>query len=278
MRRYTIVIGDSRQMSEVESNSVRLVVTSPPYWNVVEYSKQSADLSNIRDRKQFFEELGKVWAECARVLEPGGILVVNWQDLIVGSKVYGYPREVCVAGDMCESVERAGLILISRWIWHKTKYGAGVTRARYTTYGNLAEGVVPRAFGNWEYCFAFMKRGWQKVHRQLDFTREEWKRWNSGVWYIEASVSSGACKYIEGGAVYPVELPKRFIKIYSLPGETVLDPFGGTGTTMKAAFELRRSCILYEVRPEMLGIIKNKVGYGTQPLDDRVEWKVVVRD
>jgi len=275
MRYYKIVIGDSRNMKEVVDGSVRLVVTSPPYWNVVEYSTQQNDISNIRDKHQFFEEIGKVWAECKRVLEPGGILVINWQDLIVGSKVYGYPREICVAGDMCESVERTGLILISRWVWYKTKYGAGSVRARYTNFGNLVEGNVPRAFGNWEYIFAFMKRDPFDKKRSLDFTREEWMRWNSGVWYIEASVSSGACEFIEGGAVFPVELPKRFIKIYSLPGEVVLDPFLGTGTTMRAAFELGRSCIGYEVRKEMLKTIKDKVGFGAQSLDDEAQWEVV---
>lgn len=275
MRKYTIVIGDSRNMKEVKDSSVRLVACSPPYWNVVEYSNQPSDISNIRDRHQFFEEISKVWAECKRVLEPGGILVVNWQDLIVGSRVYGYPREICVAGDMCESVEKTGLILVSRWIWHKTEYGAGVTKARYTNFGNLVEGNVPRAFGNWEYIFAFLKRDPFDRKRKLDFTREEWMKWNSGVWYIEASVSSGACEVLEGGAVFPVELPGRFIKIYSLPGETILDPFLGTGTTMLAAFNLGRGCIGYEARKEMLKTIKEKVRYGTQPLDDEVEWKVI---
>jgi DNA modification methylase len=275
VRYYKIVIGDSRDMKGVADGSVRLVVTSPPYWNVVEYSTQPNDISNIRDRHQFFEEISKIWAECKRVLEPGGILVVNWQDLIVGSKVYGYPREICVAGDMCESVEKSGLILISRWVWYKTKYGAGSVRARYTNFGNLVEGNVPRAFGNWEYIFAFMKRDPFNRERKLDFTRDEWMRWNSGVWYIEASVSSGACEFIEGGAVFPVELPKRFIKIYSLPGEVVLDPFLGTGTTMRAAFELGRSCIGYEVRKEMLKTIKDKVGFGVQSFDDEAQWEVI---
>lgn len=275
MRKYTVIIGDSRNMDKVQDESVRLVVTSPPYWNVVEYSEQEGDISNIRGRKEFFDEISKIWAECKRVLEPGGILVVNWQDLIVGSKIYGYPREVCVAGDMCGSVERNGLILMSRWIWYKTRYGAGVNRARYTTFGNLEEGNIPRAFGNWEYCFAWQKRDPFGKKRGLDFTRKEWMEWNSGVWYIEASVSAGACEVLEGGAVFPVELPSRFIKIFSLPGEVVLDPFLGTGTTMLAAFMLRRSCIGYEVRKEMLQTIKGKVGFGAQVLDDEIKWEVV---
>lgn len=275
MLNYKIVIGDSRDMKEVKNNSVRMAVTSPPYWNVVEYSEQAGDISHIRDRREFFDSLSKVWAECNRVLEPGGILVVNWADLACGSKVYGYPREISVCGDMVDSVERNGLMLISRWIWFKSEYGAGVVRAKYSTFGNLVGGALPRAFANWEYCYAFMKRDPFDRKRKLDFARRDWMEWNSGVWRIEASVSSGASEILEAGAVFPVELPKRFIKIYSLPGEVVLDPFLGTGTTMKAAFDLKRSCIGYEVRKEMLPIIKNKVGFGSQALDDEIIWEVL---
>jgi len=280
MRFYKIIIGDSRDMREVESSSVHLAVTSPPYWHLDVFSEVGEpgwdrDLSRIERKEDFFRELGKVWKEVERVLVPGGVLVVEWEDYPPGSRIYGYIREICLCGDMVASVEKAGLYLISRWIWRKFNSGTAINKFQYTTYGNLRQNV-PRAIANWAYVFAFQKRCYESKERELDFTREEWKAWSDGVWYIE-SKSSGAGEYISGGAVFPVELVKRIIRIYTVPGQVVLDPFLGTGTTMLAAFQLGRSCIGYEVLPRMLPVIKAKVKYGSQSLEERIKWEIIRR-
>ena len=275
--RYLVVIGDSRRMSEVKDNSVHLVVTSPPYWGLVRFSEVSGDLSRIESKEEFFEELKAVWKECFRVLVQGGYLACEWEDYPVGSRVHGYVREIFLAGDMVRSIEEAGFVLVSRWFWKKFKYGVGVKKFPYLDYANLLRGVEPRALSNVAYVFVFRKgnvtRKWRK-----EFSREEWKEWSDGVWYIDAGGEAGASEYIEGGAVFPVELARRLIRLYTERGETVLDPFLGTGTTMRAAFETGRNCIGYEINPKMLEVIKRKVGFGSATLTgEKVEWEVIVR-
>ena len=275
------MISDSRDMSEVESSSVDYVVTSPPYWNLELFSKKGEpgwekDLSQIRNMRDFFTELSKVWKECYRVLKPGGYCTVEWEDYAVGSRFYGYPREICLAGPMIASIEASGLYLISRVIWKKFQSGLSLIKFQYTMYGNLHESD-PRAVSNWAYVFTFKKRALVKKRRRLDFNKINWKEWSDGIWHIEAS-TSGAGKVISGGAVFPEKLIERLIRIYTYKKDTVLDPFGGTGTTMRVARNLRRGCILYEVLPKMLPAIKRKVGYGTLSLvGEDIEWEVIVR-
>lgn len=280
MLSYKIIIGDSRNMKEVKSSSIDLVVTSPPYFNLDVFSKPGDkgvenDLSRIFLKDEFFRELTKVWKECERVLKPGGILVNEFEDYPVGSRYYGYPRELFLAGDMVKSVEDSGLVLISRWFWRKFETGTALSKFAYTQYANLKRSI-PRAIVNVAYCFAFYKRYHGGRKRKLDFSREEWKIFSDGVWNIEAK-TSGAGEVISGGAVYPVELIERVIRIYTVPGDIVLDPFGGTGTTLLASRRLSRSCVIYEVLSKMLPVIKAKTEYGTQKLDEEIEWKVIVR-
>jgi len=288
MRRYQVVIGDSRNMSEVSDKSVHLVCTSPPYWNLDVFSIRETDvlqgdLSRIPEKDIFFSELTKVWKECARVLVQGGYMMVEWEDYPPGSRVYHYPREISLTGEMIKSIEDSGLYLISRVIWQKHVGGGKYGSYQYILYENLKKGFDVRCAPNWAYCFVFRKAGaWeQKRERKLDFTQDEWiKTLSSGVWYIEGAVSSGAGESISGGAVYPEELVKRFIRLYTQTGDTVLDPFLGTGTTMLAAFNLRRSCIGYEIRPEALEDIKAKVHWEQTryTLDnEQITWKVISR-
>ena len=279
MRYYKVIIGDSRQMSEVANNSVSLIVTSPPYGTLDVFSKEGekgweGDLSRLHTMTTFFREIRKTWIECARVLKPGGVLVCQWEDYPVGSRYYGYPREIALVGPMIESIEKANLPLISRWFVRKFEPGIAIVKFPWTLYDNLRS-AVPRAIANVSYAFAFYKYEYKPSQKKLDFTREEWQQWSDGVWNI-SFMGSGAD--ISGGATYPVEFAKRCIKIYSYPGDIVLDPFLGTGTTMKAAFELGRSCIGYEVLERMLPIIRLKVGYNqTDLFGDKITWETVNR-
>jgi len=279
--KYKIVIGDSRDMNEVPDNSVDYIVTSPPYWNLDVFSKKGEpgwerDLSQIRNMSKFFAEISKVWRECYRVLKPGGYLTCEWEDYPVGSRIYGYSREICLCGPMVDSIESAGLYLISRVIWKKFQSGVALVKFQYTMYDNLRQSD-PRAIANWAYVYTFKKKELVPRVRRLDFNRIEWKEFSDGVWYIEAS-TSGAGEVISGGAVFPVKLVERLIRIYTYKGDTVLDPFGGTGTTMLACRNLRRNCIIYEALLKMLPVIKRKVGYGAQSLTgEKIEWEVITK-
>ena len=275
MLKYKIVIGSSEKLAEVEDGSVQLIVTSPPYHNLVVFSDgkeegSKDDLSRAKTQEEFFERLGNVWKECYRVLKRGGYLICEWEDVPVGSWTYGYPREICLAGPMVKSIEDAELALISRWFWKKFETGAALHKFQYTLHANLTKSD-PRAIANVAYAFAFKKRGGSRPAK-LDFTREEWKVWCDGMWKIENPSVRG--EGLSGGAVFAEELVRRFLKIYSSPGDLVLDPFLGTGTTMKVAFEQGRSCVGYEVLPRMLETIKKKVVYGRQKVFEEVEWSI----
>lgn len=275
MRTYTIVIGNSNDMKELPDNSIDLAVTSPPYFDLVEYKNsvegQLGDLSNIN---KFFSEITKNFSEVYRVLKPGGKFVLEFEDYPVGSRFYAYPREIFLAGKFHDAVESTGFYLISRWFWKKFESGAVVKKFQYTMYANL-NSAEPRAIANVAYCLVYRKTGWIKERRELDFTKEEWKKWCDGLWYIENPADESEW----GQSIYPVELVKRFIRIYTNKGDTILDPFTGTGTSMRAAYELGRSAVGYEIRPAMLDIIKGKVGFGQQPLEgeDEVKWVVIER-
>lgn len=262
---YRIVIGDSRDMSLVESSSVDFVVTSPPYWNVISFNHPK-DIGSIVDRSKFFEELGKVWSECYRVLKPGGHLAVNFADsYMLSGKIE------CIVPDMLKSMPKE-FVLQNRLIWRKYESGAGIVRFPLVDYKNVASGAVePMNLMNWEYVFVWKKPG--RRDWKFELSRSEWVEYCDGVWYIDASAEAGASEVIPGGAVFPVELPKRLIRTYTQKGDVVLDPFGGTGTTMLAAFQTRRSCWLYEVRAEMLPIIKKKVLYGQRRFGETDEWR-----
>jgi len=280
VRYYRIVIGDSRDMGEVPNNSVDFVLTSPPYWTLDVFSKEGEkgadkDLSRYHAKSDFFNQISKVWAECERVLRPGGVLVCEWEDYPPGSRYYGYPKEICLCGPMVESIESSGLDLISRWYVRKFEPGVALEKFQYTMYSNL-NNTYPRAIANVAYAFAFYKRTHISSERKLDFTRKEWGEWSDGVWNINFM---GTGLDISGGATFPVEFATRCIRIYTNPGDVVLDPFLGTGTTMKAALGLGRSCIGYEVLERMLPIIKEKVHYGVQSvfIDEQVKWEVKVK-
>lgn len=278
MRYYKIILGDSRTMPEVQSNSVDFIVTSPPYASLDVFSKEGDvgsefDLSRYHSLKSFFTEIAKTWKECERVLRPGGVLICEWEDYPVGSRFYGYPREICLCGPMVESIEKSGLALISRWFVRKFEPGVALEKFQYTMYSNL-KSAMPRAIANLAYAFAFYKREYKQSQKKLDFTRADWGVWSDSVWNISFM---GTGLDISGGATFPIEFAKRCIKIFTNPGDVVLEPFLGTGTTMKASFELGRSCVGFEVLERMLPTIKAKVQYGTQDIYEPITWEVVNR-
>ena len=244
----TVYVKDARDMKEIKDNSVHLMITSPPYFNAKLYSTIEGDLGNIHDLDEWFNEIGKVWKEVFRVLQPGRKAFINIMNLPVRTK-HGF-KSLNIVGrtiDLCESI---GFIFRREIIWHKTNS----VRAHFGTYpypGNINyahefilefEKPAPKNYKKYEHLTEEQKEA-SKLER--DFWIEIKK---SDVWRIKPE---GSGDNRDHPAPFPYELPYRLIKAYSFVGETVLDPFLGSGTTLVVARDLKRNGIGYEINPEI---------------------------
>lgn len=254
-----IFLGNSQNMSSLENNSVHLVVTSPPYFNAKMYSNETVenDLGNVHNMDDWFSEIGKVWKEVFRVLQSGRKFFLNIMNLPI--RVDNSFRTLNLVGksiDLCESI---GFVFKRDIVWHKTN---GV-RAHFGTYpypggiliNNMHESILefqkPDDKKNNKY-----KHLTEEIKEKSKIDKEFWLSIkNSDVWLMNPEKSGDGRKHI---APFPYELPFRFIKAYSFIGETVLDPFCGSGTTMLAAKDLGRNGIGYEINPEFVNVIKER--------------------
>jgi len=246
----TVYVKDARDMKEIEDNSVHLMITSPPYFNAKLYSTIEGDLGNIHDLDEWFNEIGKVWKEVFRVLQPGRKAFINIMNLPIRTED-GF-KSLNIVGrtiDLCESI---GFIFRREIIWHKTNS----VRAHFGTYpypGNILinyahefilefEKPAPKNYKKYEHLTEEQKEA-SKLER--DFWIEIKK---SDVWLMKPE---GSGDNRDHPAPFPYELPYRLIKAYSFVGETVLDPFLGSGTTLVVARDLKRNGIGYEINPEI---------------------------
>ena len=251
-----IIIGDSRKMVEIEDNSVQLVVTSPPYWSIKNYGA-SGQIGYGQSLHEYLKDLYRVWKECYRVLEPGRRLVINIGDQFARSIIYGRYKIIPLHSEIIAQCEDIGFDYMGSIIWQKkttmnTTGGANVMGS----YPYPPNGMVEI---DYEHILIFKKPGKSKkipkdIKEKSKLTKEEWKEYFYGHWYF------GGARQIEHEAMFPEELPRRIIKMFTFVGETVLDPFLGSGTTVKVALDLNRNAIGYEINENFLDIIKKKIG------------------
>ncbi len=253
-----IYIKNSQQMDELKDGSVHLMVTSPPYFNAKMYSSEPipGDLGEVHDVDAWFSEIGKVWAEVFRVLQPGRKAFINIMNLPV--RLEGGFRTLNLAGRTIDLCERIGFIFKRDIVWQKTNS----VRAHFGTYP-YPGGILIN--NNHEFILEFEKpapRGYQKyahlTKEQKEASKLDKAFWievkKSDVWIMKPQGSGDRRSHV---APFPYELPYRLIKAYSYVGETVLDPFLGSGTTLLAAADLRRNGVGYEINPEIAeGAIK----------------------
>jgi len=266
-----IIIGDSRHMDRVETDSVHLIITSPPYFNTKTYSEDftGIDLGNINDYETWKYEIKKVWQECFRTLAPGRKLFINIMNLPLSTRK-GF-HTLNIVGhtiDMCEDI---GFIFKREVIWHKTN---GV-RAHFGTFPYPGGILINNMH---EQILEFDKPGGVNKYKHLSreqkevskLSKEFWlKLKNTDVWLMKP-YKSGTREHL---APFPEELPYRIIKAFSYISETVLDPFAGMGTTGKAAISLGRNVILYEVNKDFLPLINKNIETG---LFTEIDKKIIV--
>lgn len=262
---HKVIIGDSRRMNELSDQSIHLVVTSPPYWQLKDYGSED-QIGFDHSYEEYINNLNLVWNECYRVLHKGCRLCVNIGDQFARSVYYGRYKIIPIRTEIIKFCETIGFDYMGAVIWQK------VTTCN-TTGGATIMGSFPYPRNgilklDYEFILLFKKPGdgpkvSQKIKEQSKMTTEEWNQYFAGHWNFAGERQD---KHL---AMFPEELPKRLIKMFSFVGDTVLDPFLGSGTTSLAARNLGRNSIGYEINSEFESIIQDKLQVDQNKLFDQ---------
>lgn len=245
---HRLHLGDARQLSWIPNESVHLVVTSPPYWTLKEYTRTEGQLGHIEDYESFLSELDKVWKECARVIVPGGRICCVVGDVCVPRKKVGRHFIMPLHADIQVRARPLGLDCLTPILWHKIANGA--TEAEGNGAGFYGKPYQPGAIvKNDVEHILFLRKGGQyrkvtPLQKALSMlTKDEMQRWFVSFWSDIKGCST------RGGhpAPFPVDLAERLIRMFSFAGDIVLDPFVGTGSTSIAALRAGRSSIGNEI-------------------------------
>ncbi|MEA3396360.1 MAG: site-specific DNA-methyltransferase [Chloroflexota bacterium] len=254
MSNAQVYIADSRSMPEVADESVALVVTSPPYYAIKDYDVEG-QIGYGQSLHEYLEDLYRVWSECYRVLQPGSRLCVNIGDQFARATQFGRYKVIPLHAEIISQAEQLGFDYLGAIIWQKkttlkTSGGAVIMGS----YPNPPNGIVEL---DYEFILLFKKLGQRKIPRErrerARMTKEEWKTFFSGHWAF------GGARQGKHGATFPEELPRRLIRMFTVHDEIVLDPFLGSGTTAQVALELGRNAIGYEINPDFLPLIEERM-------------------
>lgn len=255
MTEHRIIFGDSRSLNQIKDKSVQLIITSPPYWQLKDYGAD--DQIGFNDSyEEYINNLNLVWKECNRVLSDGCRMCINIGDQFARSVYYGRYKVIPIRTEIIRFCESMGMDYMGAIIWQKT-----------TTMNTSGGGAVMGSFPyprngilkiDYEFILIFKKLGsapkpTQQQKEQSAMTKEEWGEYFSSHWNFNG------VKQMEHIAMFPEELPKRLIKMFSFVGETVFDPFVGSGTTSLAAMNLERNSIGYEINKEFKPVICEKL-------------------
>lgn len=250
---HRLIQGDARDLTFIEEESIHLVVTSPPYWTLKKYRENPNQMGHIQDYEEFIRELSKVWSECFRVLVPGGRLVCIVGDVCLSRKTFGRHVVVPLHADIAVSCRKIGFDNLNPIIWHK------ISNATYEIKNGskfLGKPYEPNAIIKNDIEFILMQRkpgGYRKPtleQRRLSMIdKKDFDEWFQQFWRITGASTR------EHPAPFPVEIAHRLIRMFSFIGDTVLDPFCGSGTTMVAAIMDGRNSIGVEIEPSYCQMI-----------------------
>ena len=227
--------------------SVHLVVTSPPYWTLKEYRDSGGQMGHIQDYALFLDELDRVWQQCYRALVPGGRLICVVGDVCLSRrKNSGRHTVIPLHASIQERCRKLGFDNLAPIIWHK------IANAKYEVAGKsgfLGKPYEPNAVIKNDIEFILMERrpggyrtpsGAKRILSLIPSDRH--RQWFQQIW---SGVTGASTK--SHPAPYPIELAERLVRMFSFVGDTVLDPFFGTGTTSVAAARFGRNSIGWEV-------------------------------
>ena len=245
---HQLVLGDARSIEFISDETIHLVVTSPPYWTLKKYEEHPNQMGHIAEYESFISELARVWRECYRVLVPGGRLVCVVGDVCLSRKQFGRHVVVPLHADIAVACRRIGFDNLNPIIWHK------ISNANYEVKNGtkfLGKPYEPNAIIKNDIEFILMQRkpgGYRKPtteqRRLSKIEKADYDVWFQQFWRITGASTK------EHPAPFPLELAYRLVRMFSFYGDTVLDPFCGTGTTMLAAMKSSRNSIGVEIEPK----------------------------
>ncbi len=245
---HRLINGDARDLSFLSDGSIHLVLTSPPYWNLKRYNENPDQLGHIQDYEAFLLELEKVWQHVYRILVPGGRLVCVVGDVCVARREFGRHLVFPLHADICVICRRIGFDNLNPIIWHK------IANASYEVENGskfLGKPYEPNAIIKNDMEFILMQRKPGGYRKPTDMQREasriakdDFSQWFQQIWNITGASTK------QHPAPFPSELATRLVRMFSFTGDTVLDPFCGSGTTMIAALRTGRNSIGVEIDPE----------------------------
>jgi len=247
---HHFILGDARDLSFIDDQSVHLIVTSPPYWTLKEYQPNPNQLGHITDYEEFLESLNQVWDESFRILVPGGRLVCVVGDVCLSRRKHGRHVVVPLHADICVQCRKIGFDNLNPIIWHK------IANANYEIKNGtkfLGKPYEPNAIIKNDIEFILMQRkpgGYrkptEKQRRLSKIKKNEYSEWFRQFWNITGASTK------QHPAPFPLELAYRLVRMFSFVGDTVLDPFVGTGTTTIAAMKCSRNSVGIDIEKTYL--------------------------
>lgn len=268
MTEHKIIFGDSRDMKQIKDKSVHLIITSPPYWQLKDYGDEN-QIGFNDSYEEYINNLNLVWQECNRVLADGCRLCINIGDQFARSVYYGRYKVIPIRTEIIRFCENLGMDYMGAIIWQKA-----------TTMNTSGGGAIMGSFPyprngilkmDYEFILIFKKLGnapkpTADQKKKSAITKSEWNEYFSSHWNFNGVKQLGHI------AMFPEELPKRLIKMFSFAGETVLDPFLGSGTTSLAAMNLGRNSIGYEINKEFEPVIREKLQDNLFGIENSIEF------
>ncbi len=249
--------GDARDLSWLPNESVHLVVTSPPYWTLKDYNDTPGQMGHIREYEEFLDELDRVWRHVFRVLVPGGRLVCVVGDVCLSRREHGRHFVMPLHADITVRCRRLGFDNLNPIIWLK------IANASFEVENGskfLGKPYEPNAVIKSDIEFILMQRkpgGYRSptdAQRKLSMIdKASFDQWFQQTWNLPGASTR------HHPAPFPVNLADRLVRMFSFVGDTVCDPFAGTGTTLVAAAKAHRNSIGIEIDPKYVQLASNRI-------------------